>query len=138
MRALAIESNFYPPKTGGFISYSVVAPAATLTPILAGGDVDASVQLGGTLQSIGMPVNTPDQLADAFLYLIEQDRQANGRGILVQGGKMVDLEYGLANTLEDWMTPEIAKDHVEHHTDFGSGEGYRKLMALANNSDKQN
>lgn len=90
------------------IAVSVVAPAITVTPILAAsrdsGDVARWV---GKMRAGGVPVNTSEEVARCVVWLMGLGMQGNGKGMLVQQGKVVDLEKGIAATRELWMGKEM-------------------------------
>lgn len=98
------------------ISVAVVAPAITVTPIIASGN-RASNGGGKTPQDYakdmaanGVPINKPESIALAVCWLFNEGMKANGAGVFVQADKFVDLERGLAKTRELWMTREMLDD----------------------------
>ncbi|KAF1928621.1 NAD(P)-binding protein [Didymella exigua CBS 183.55] len=92
------------------ISVSVIAPAITVTPILT----DNNKRLGASpevyakeMAAKGVPINQPEDIALAVCWLLNERSKANGAGLLIQGGKVVDLERGLAKSREQWMSKEM-------------------------------
>ncbi|KAF2662323.1 NAD(P)-binding protein [Lophiostoma macrostomum CBS 122681] len=91
------------------ISVSVVAPAITITPILA-----INREAGKTAEDHatdmvghGVPVNKAESVALAVCWLMNEGMKANGAGIFIQADKFVDLERGLAKSRESWMGKEM-------------------------------
>lgn len=104
MRALKNDAA----KVG--IAVSVVAPAITLTPILSGRKPGESLQQWAVrMRGEGVPINDPGEIADAVAYLLNEGMQANGKGLLVQAGRVADLELGLAKTRKLWMSEEMLR-----------------------------
>ncbi|KAF2742387.1 NAD(P)-binding protein [Sporormia fimetaria CBS 119925] len=93
------------------IAVSVVAPAITVTPILAGGNRQAINQTpevyAQEMNRMGVPINKPESIALAVCWLFNEGMAANGAGIFVQADKYTDLERGLAKTREQWMSKEM-------------------------------
>ena len=69
------------------------------------------------LKAAGVPVNTPERIAEAVVWMAAKEGQANGMGLLVQAGKVVDLERGIAKSRKAWMGEEMARV-------YQSGTGY--------------
>lgn len=79
----------------------------------------------------GVPVNTPEDVANVVVNLIHEGKKANGKGILVQGGKCADLERGIARTRAAWMGEEMLQlykgGNGEDGVGIGQGTGQSKL-----------
>lgn len=60
-----------------------------------------------TWTSSGMPVNTPQYIAEVVLGLASQ-KSANGMALYISGNKSWDIEEGLARTAKDWMGEAMA------------------------------
>jgi len=90
------------------ISISIVAPGITLTPIISGRQEGESLEdWARRFRKLGVPINDPGEIAAAVVYLMDQGMKANGKGLLVQAGRVADLEAGLAKTRKDWMGKEM-------------------------------
>jgi NAD(P)-dependent dehydrogenase (short-subunit alcohol dehydrogenase family) len=90
------------------IAISVVAPGITLTPILSGRKAGESLQdWAKRFRALGVPINDPGEIAGAVVYLMSQGIAANGKGLLVQAGRVADLEAGIAKTRKLWMGAEM-------------------------------
>ena len=104
--------HYLPPTFG--IRINAIAPLATGT-----GMVPKAVQKG--FAKIGVPVNTPEQIADITLGLVAGSHKGrnvgvtaqiglgaeggpcNGLTIYVEGGKGWEIEEGLAATRDEWL-----------------------------------
>ncbi|KAM0810359.1 hypothetical protein AB5N19_10708 [Seiridium cardinale] len=95
------------PKLG--IAISVVAPALTETPMLARGtsSLEENADNFAKMSASGVAVNRVESVALAIGYLINEGPRSNGKSILVQGDKMVDLERGYAKSRETLMGSEM-------------------------------
>jgi NAD(P)-dependent dehydrogenase (short-subunit alcohol dehydrogenase family) len=90
------------------IACSVVAPAITLTPIISGRKEGQSLQdWAEKMRAQGVPINSPEEIARAVVWLFGQGMGGNGKGLLVQAGKVADLEAGIAKTRGQWMGEEM-------------------------------
>jgi NAD(P)-dependent dehydrogenase (short-subunit alcohol dehydrogenase family) len=110
------------------IAISVVAPAITLTSMALGETDAAGIKQGagggagrggpGELQQSleeysalarksGIPLNDPRDVAAAVVWLMGLGMAANGRGLLVQNGRVADVEAGYAKTRKLWMSEEM-------------------------------
>lgn len=96
------------------IRINAIAPLATAT-----GMVPDAVQKG--FSKIGVPVNTPEQIAEITLGLVAGSHKGqdggntaqiglgpkggpcNGLTIYVEGGKGVEIEEGLVATRDEWL-----------------------------------
>lgn len=94
------------------ISISLVAPALTTTAILTT-PTSSFTDVAASISAAGVPLNTPERVAEVVAYLMGLGKEANGMGLLVQGGKVVDLERGIAGSRKSWMGEEVAKDYEE-------------------------
>ena len=77
------------------ISIAVVAPAITVTPILSTRYRKAGKTLANYAAEMtkkGVPINKAESIALAVCWLFDQGMAANGAGIFVQVGRMVDFE----------------------------------------------
>jgi NAD(P)-dependent dehydrogenase (short-subunit alcohol dehydrogenase family) len=90
------------------IAVSVVAPAITLTPILSARQPDESLSDWATkFRGQGVPINDPADVARNVVWLMSLGTKGNGKGLLIQGGRTVDLEEGMAKTRSLWMGKEM-------------------------------
>lgn len=90
------------------IAISVVAPGITITPILTQNRPGATIeQWGRQMEQVGVPTNKAETVGLAVTDLMNQGLGGNGKGILVQGDRMVDMERGIAKTRETWMGKEM-------------------------------
>jgi NAD(P)-dependent dehydrogenase (short-subunit alcohol dehydrogenase family) len=90
------------------IAISVIAPGITLTPIILQNRLGISVsEWGDQMQKVGVPINKAETVGLVVADLIKQGMGANGKGILIQGDRAVDLERGIAQTRSTWMTKEM-------------------------------
>ncbi|KAF2117728.1 hypothetical protein BDV96DRAFT_597615 [Lophiotrema nucula] len=110
------------------IAVSVVAPAITVTPIIAGEQRGANAsadprEIAKGMASHGVPLNKPESIALAVCWLFNKGLKANGAGIFIQADKFVDLERGLAKSREQWMSKEMLDL-------FRSGRGAPLFMRL--------
>lgn len=92
------------------IAVSVVAPGITLTDIISGRQPEESLQDWGTrMRGLGVPINSPTEIADCVVYLMSLGMQGNGKGLLVQAGRAADLEQGIATSRKIWMGDEMLR-----------------------------
>jgi len=92
------------------IAISVVAPGITLTDIISGRQPGESLQNWAIrMRGLGVPINDPAEIADAVVYLMSEGIKANGKGLLIQAGRVADLEYGIAKTRKLWMSEEMLR-----------------------------
>jgi NAD(P)-dependent dehydrogenase (short-subunit alcohol dehydrogenase family) len=90
------------------IAISVVAPAITLTPIISGRRPGQSLEdWAREMRRVGVPINSPEEIARAVVWLVGKGLEANGMGLLVQAGRVADLEAGIAKTRALWMGEEM-------------------------------
>ncbi|PGH08684.1 hypothetical protein AJ80_07805 [Polytolypa hystricis UAMH7299] len=93
------------------IAISVVAPAVTVTPILAQQNArardEAPAVWAAELAKFGVPINKVESIALAVGYLVNLGIRANGMGLLVQADRVVDFEAGLARSRGVWMGREM-------------------------------
>jgi NAD(P)-dependent dehydrogenase (short-subunit alcohol dehydrogenase family) len=90
------------------IAISVVAPGITLTPILSGRQSGESLEdWAKRFRGLGVPINDPGEIATAVVYLMSQGIKGNGKGLLVQAGRVADLEAGIAKSRNIWMGTEM-------------------------------
>ncbi|KIV83406.1 hypothetical protein PV11_05437 [Exophiala sideris] len=90
------------------IAISVVAPGITLTDIISGRQEGESLQDWAVrMRGVGVPINDPAEIADAVVYLMSLGIQANGKGLLVQAGRVADVEGGVAKSRKIWMGEEM-------------------------------
>ena len=90
------------------ISVSVVAPGITLTPIISGRQEGQSLQdWAEKMRARGVPINSPEEVARTVVWLFGLGSKGNGKGMLVQAGKVADLEEGIARTRSAWMGKEM-------------------------------
>lgn len=102
MRALKNDTA----KVG--IAISVVAPGITLTDIISGRNEGESLRDWAVrMRGQGVPINDPAEIADAVVHLMSEGAKANGKGLLIQAGRMADLELGIAKTRKLWMGDEM-------------------------------
>lgn len=90
------------------ISVSVVAPGITLTDIISGRDPGESLpDWAKRMRAVGVPINDPGEVATAVIWLMSLGMGANGKGMLIQAGKVADLEEGIAKNRKTWMGAEM-------------------------------
>ena len=90
------------------ISVSVVAPGITLTNIVSGREAGESLSdWAKRMRGIGVPINDPGEVATAVVWLMSLGIGANGKGMLVQAGKVADVEEGIAKNRKVWMGAEM-------------------------------
>ena len=90
------------------IAISVVAPGITITPILSGREPGEPLEdWAKRFRKLGVPINDPGEIATAVVYLMGDGMKANGKGLLIQAGRVADLEAGLAKTRKIWMGTEM-------------------------------
>ena len=90
------------------IAVSVVAPAITLTPIVSARPADQSLEdWGASFRKQGVPINDPREVARCVVWLMSLGQKGNGKGLLIQAGRAVDLEEGMAKTRKLWMGEEM-------------------------------
>jgi len=89
------------------IAISVVAPGITTTPILKVADESESPEASAQrLRKLGIPVNEPEDVANAVVFLFGEGMKGNGKGLLIQAGRVVDVELGIAKSRAIWMGAE--------------------------------
>ena len=90
------------------ISVSVVAPGITLTDIVSGREAGESLpDWAKRMRGLGVPINDPGEVATAVVWLMSLGMGANGKGMLVQAGKVADVEEGIAKNRKVWMGTEM-------------------------------
>ncbi|KAK4702439.1 hypothetical protein P7C70_g3787, partial [Phenoliferia sp. Uapishka_3] len=88
------------------IAISLVAPAITATAILASASQTQQSTIDGLVKA-GVPINTPERVAEAVVYMVAKGQKANGMGLMVQKGLVMDLEKGIAKNRRHWMGAEM-------------------------------
>ena len=92
------------------IAVSVVAPGVTLTDFISGRNPGESLHDWAIrMRGLGVPINDPAEIADAVVHLMSQGLVANGKGYLIQAGRVGDLELEIAKTRTSWMGEEMLK-----------------------------
>lgn len=92
------------------IAISVVAPGITLTPIISGRKPGQSLQdWAEKMRAEGVPINSPEEVARTVVWLMGLGAKGNGKGMLVQAGRVADLEEGIAKTRSAWMGDEMLR-----------------------------
>lgn len=74
------------------------------------GSVDGTVSAEenrARIASFGVSINRVESVALAIAYLMNEGPKSNGKGILVQADRMVDLEQGYAKSRETLMGAEM-------------------------------
>ncbi|EXJ69439.1 uncharacterized protein A1O5_07475 [Cladophialophora psammophila CBS 110553] len=90
------------------IAVSVVAPGITLTDIISGRKPEESLATWASrMRGVGVPINDPQEVANCVVYLMSLGIEANGKGMLIQGGRVADLEKGIATSRKIWMGEEM-------------------------------
>lgn len=90
------------------IAISVVAPGITLTDIISGRKEGESLRdWAQRMRAVGVPINNPAEIADAVVCLMGLGIEANGKGLLVQAGRVADVEKGIATSRKIWMGEEM-------------------------------
>ncbi|KDE05091.1 hypothetical protein MVLG_04531 [Microbotryum lychnidis-dioicae p1A1 Lamole] len=111
---LVRSMRFLAPAQGVYVS--CVAPAITMTPLISSSlpyvpgsqsIIQASVEKA--FVSAGVPMNTPQHVANAVVYLMAEGSKASGKGILCQGGQYADLERGINASRDAWMSAMHAR-----------------------------
>ena len=59
------------------------------------------------MRGLGVPINDPGEVATAVVWLMSLGMGANGKGMLVQAGKVADVEEGIAKNRKVWMGAEM-------------------------------
>ena len=57
----------------------------------------------------GVPINDPQEVARLVVWLMSLGMEGNGKGCLIQAGRIADLEGGMAKTRKLWMWRGDAK-----------------------------
>jgi len=107
------------------IAISVVAPAITVTPLLNYEGTRILSQEVKRMSEAGVPLNKAETVAATTAWLLSLGMKANGKGVLIQADRMVDLEEGLVKSRSSWIGEEMLNL-------FRSGRalpGYSKLGA---------
>ena len=90
------------------IAISVIAPGITLTDIISGRKPGQSLaDWAVSMRKEGVPINDPHEVAIAVVYLMSLGMKANGKGLLIQAGKVADIEEGIAKSRKTWMGEEM-------------------------------
>ncbi len=90
------------------IAVSVVAPGITLTDIISGRNPEESLSdWAKRMRAAGVPINDPQEIAEAVVYLMSLGMEGNGKGLLIQAGRVADLEKGIATSRKMWMGEEM-------------------------------
>lgn len=90
------------------IAVSVVAPGITLTDLVSGRDPGESLSdWAKRMRGLGVPINSPVEVAAAVVWLMSLGIGGNGKGLLVQAGKVADVEEGIARNRKAWMGAEM-------------------------------
>jgi NAD(P)-dependent dehydrogenase (short-subunit alcohol dehydrogenase family) len=99
------------------IAISVVAPGITLTDLVSGRDTGESLSdWAERMRGLGVPINSPVEVAATVVWLMGLGMGANGKGMLVQAGKVADVEEGLARSRKAWMGEEMLELFREGRT----------------------
>ncbi|KAJ9613951.1 hypothetical protein H2200_002087 [Cladophialophora chaetospira] len=92
------------------IAVSVVAPGITLTDIISGRQPGESLtDWAKRMRGVGVPINDPKEIAEAVVYLMSLGMGGNGKGLLVQAGRVADIEAGIATSRKTWMGEEMLR-----------------------------
>ncbi|KAK6514746.1 hypothetical protein TWF506_007112 [Arthrobotrys conoides] len=89
------------------IAISVVAPAITVTPLLT---KDGTLTLDSEvtkMTNFGVPLNKVETISTATAWLLSLGQKSNGKGILCQADKLIDIEEGLATSRKAWLGEEM-------------------------------
>ncbi|KAF3183756.1 hypothetical protein TWF225_006214 [Orbilia oligospora] len=89
------------------IAISVVAPAITVTPLLT---KDGALTLDSEVSKMtnfGVPLNKVETISTATAWLLSLGQKSNGKGILCQADKLIDIEEGLATSRTAWLGDEM-------------------------------
>lgn len=90
------------------IAVSVVAPGITLTDLVSGrGPGESLSDWAKRMRGLGVPINSPVEVAAAVVWLMSLGMGGNGKGLLVQAGKVADVEEGIARNRKAWMGAEM-------------------------------
>ncbi|KAK6530507.1 hypothetical protein TWF694_003855 [Orbilia ellipsospora] len=89
------------------IAISVVAPAITVTPLLTKeGTRNLSSEVE-TMTNFGVPLNKVETISTVTAWLLSLGQKGNGKGILCQADKLIDIEEGLAKSRSGWLGDEM-------------------------------
>ena len=90
------------------IAVSIVAPGITLTDIISGRKPSEPLSdWAKRMRAEGVPINDPYEVAEAVVYLMSLGMEGNGKGLLIQAGRVADLEKGIAMSRKMWMGEEM-------------------------------
>lgn len=90
------------------IAISIVAPGITLTDLVAGRGANESLHDWAVrMRAAGVPINDPAEVATAVVWLMSLGAKANGKGLLIQAGKVADAEEGIAKSRKHWMNTDM-------------------------------
>ena len=90
------------------IAVSVVAPGITLTDLVSGRDPGELLSgWAKRMRGLGVPIKNPVEVAAAVIWLMNLGMGANGKGLLVQAGKVADGEEWIARNRKAWMGAEM-------------------------------
>ena len=59
------------------------------------------------MRAAGVPINDPAEVATAVVWLLGLGMDGNGKGMLIQAGKVADVEEGIARNRTVWMGGEM-------------------------------
>lgn len=90
------------------IAMSVVGPGITLTNLVSGVKPGQSLDdWAKEMRGRGVPINSPQEVATAVVWLMGLGMEANGKGLVIQAGKVADVEAGIAKSRKIWMGEEM-------------------------------
>ncbi|KAK5117954.1 hypothetical protein LTR62_003998 [Meristemomyces frigidus] len=90
------------------ISLAVIAPGITLTPIILGRKPGQSLtSWGEEMGGQGVPINSAETIALVVAYAMGLGSRGNGKGFLIQGDRVQEVEEGLARSRDRWMGKEM-------------------------------
>lgn len=89
------------------IAISVVAPAITVTPLLTKDGTRTLDSEVNKMTNFGVPLNKVETISTATAWLLSLGQKGNGKGILCQADKLIDIEEGLATSRASWLGDEM-------------------------------
>ncbi|EWC48753.1 hypothetical protein DRE_00058 [Drechslerella stenobrocha 248] len=89
------------------IAISVVAPAITVTPLLTKDGTRTLSSEVDKMTAFGVPLNKVESISTGAAWLLSLGQRGNGKGILIQADRMIDIEEGLAKSRTSWMGEEM-------------------------------
>ncbi|KAF3913379.1 hypothetical protein ABW20_dc0106937 [Dactylellina cionopaga] len=89
------------------IAISVVAPAITVTPLLTKEGTRSLDSEVDKMTNFGVPLNKVETISTTTAWLLSLGQKGNGKGILCQADRLIDIEEGLAKSRTAWLGDEM-------------------------------